>query len=529
MDASPRCDGRLEKGMSSLIDNRKSIDPFGRIGGKKSNDLIDRERYLEFNATIHQQIPMFVSVHQAWLLMLTQQGIVERPRAQAIMNELVRIDEHAVAEMIENWTPSAWEPMVQLEHYLTAKVGQIASDLNIARTIPPPFYRMGLLHPLLAIIEESILLLDTLLCQAELHDLTVMPGYTHFQHAQPMTYGHYLVGLFDPLARALCQIEAAYSTTNQFELGCGALSGTSFPVDRHYPAELLGFDGVVEHTNDAVAATDFLIDTLSALTNIFVPLSRVANDLDIWSTSEFGMVEIADEISNPSSMMPQKKNPAVFEFCRRTVASILGAYSEVVCGSHATQYGDVTEMRELSFAVKPRLIEATRQLRAFRAALDTMIVKKERMLELAATGFSTATELAAVLYREAHIPLRMAHGVVADAVRQAVKEGKTAQDITPEILTAIIREVTGQEVAMSRDQINAGLDPVRFVQAHRSEGGVAPEIVRGMIRKRRAVLAEFTERQALRTRRREDADAELACQVRALLNGSADFALTPPA
>jgi argininosuccinate lyase len=345
-----------------------------------------------------------------------------------------------------------------------------------------------------------------------------MPGYTHLQHAQPMTYGHYLLGLYDPLARALGGLERAYGATNQFELGCGALSGTSFGIDRSYPAGLLAFDGVVEHSNDSVAATDFLIDILASLTNVLIPLSRLANDLDVWSSFEFSMVEVADEICNPSSMMPQKKNPAVFEFCRMSLGQILGAYSEVVCGAHATQYGDVIEMRELSYSIHPKLEETAKQLRVMNQAVDTLIVKKERMLELAKKGFSTSTELAAVLYREASVPLRAAHGIVAEVVRRMVDEGLSSQEVTPELVEQVSREMLGEGIRLPREILQSSIDPVRFVAAHRSVGGVAPSVVREMIAVRRDHLRELAVRQDERLEKRRSADQALGEEVEAFLS-----------
>lgn len=495
--------------MKNLLNEKKAMDPFGRVGGRKDWSVLDYERQEQFVNTIHKQLPLFVKVHEAWLLMLEKQGIVDRERAGKIMKAIVEIDEDALKEMISNWNPASWEPLVQLEQYLTSKVGQIASDLNIARTIPPPFYRMELLPLLLDVIEETIGFLTVLLNNAEKHTNTVMPGYTHLQHAQPMTYGHYLLGVYDPLSRALGELETAYGRTNQFELGCGALSGTSFRIDRQYPAELLGFDGILEHSNDSVAATDFLIDILSAVTNLFIPLSRVASDLDIWSSFEFSMVEVADEICNPSSMMPQKKNPALFEFCRMTLGKVLGAYSEVVCGAHGTQYGDVIEMRELAFSIQPRLQESVKQLRIMNTAIDTLIVKGERMLDLARKGFSTATELAAVLYRESSVPLRMAHGVVAEIVRKMISAGKSPQDITPEVVEEVSRELIGEAIKLPAEVLQSSIDPVRFVEAHDSFGGVSPSMVAEMISKRRERLKAFRERQTERTEKRNRADRVL--------------------
>jgi argininosuccinate lyase len=481
---------------------------------------LDYERQEQFVKSIRSQLPLFVKVHQAWLLMLVKKGIVDKQRAVKIMKALVDINESAVEEMIANWNPASWEPLVQLEHYLTSKVGQVATDLNIGRTIPPPFYRMELLPLVLQTIEETIDLLATLLERAEEHTTTVMPGYTHLQHAQPMTYGHYLVGVYDPLSRALGELEAAYQRTSQFELGCGALSGTSFEIDREYPAELLGFEGVLEHSNDSVAATDFLVDILAALTNLFIPLSRVANDLDIWSSFEFSMVEVADEICNPSSMMPQKKNPALFEFCRMSLGKILGAYSEVVCGAHATQYGDVIEMRELSYSIHPQLGEAVKQLRIMNRALETLIVKEDRMLDLARSGFSTATELAAVLYRESAVPLRMAHGVVAEVVRRMIRDDKTPQDITPVVVEEVSREMLGVGIKLSAEVLQSSIDPVKFVAAHDSLGGVAPRATEAMISKRRGELEAIQRRHCDRIEKRNRADGALRDAVQIFLSES---------
>jgi argininosuccinate lyase len=504
--------------VDNLLNEKKAMDPFGRVGGRKNWSVLDYERQEQFVKTIPKQLPLFVKVHQAWLLMLEKQGIVNRERAGKIMKALTEINEDALEEMIANWNPASWEPLVQLEQYLTSKVGQIASDLNIARTIPPPFYRMELVPLLLEVIDETIGFLTMLVDNAEKHTNTVMPGYTHLQHAQPMTYGHYLLGVYDPLFRALGELETAYVRTNQFELGCGALSGTSFRIDREYPAALLGFDGILEHSNDSVAATDFLIDILSAITNLFIPLSRVASDLDIWSSFEFSMVEVADEICNPSSMMPQKKNPALFEFCRMTLGKILGAYSEVVCGAHGTQYGDVIEMRELSYSIQPRLQEAVKQLRIMNRAIDTLIVKNERMLDLAQRGFSTATELAAVLYRESSVPLRMAHGVVAEIVRKMVSAGESPQDITPEIVEQVSRELLGEGIHLSAEVLQSSIDPVRFVAAHDSFGGVAPSTVAGMISQRRKTLETFRKRQSSRIEKRNCADRALHEAVEVFLS-----------
>jgi argininosuccinate lyase len=498
--------------MMDIIDSKATLDPFGRVGGQRKS-ILDEERRRYFYENADKQIPLFVKVHKAWTLMLIKQKVISADRGKKILGALCRIDEQAIGEMKQNWDPSGWEPMMQLERFLTGQIGQIASDVNIARTIPPPFYRMELAAALLELINVTISFRRILLKNALAHVSTVMPGYTHLQHAQPTTFGHYLLGFFEAVNRAALQVEEAYSKTNRFELGCGALSGTSFDIDRQMPADLLGFDGLVEHSNDAVAATDFIVDCVATLTNLMIPLSRVANELDIWSSFEFGMVEIADHLTNPSSMMPQKKNPAIFEICRMTLGQILGSFSEIVCAAHAVPYGDVIEMRELAFKIQPTIKEAIRALTLMGEGIDTLIVHKEAMLKHASAGFSTVTELASLLYREADIPLRMAHGIVAEVVRASLDEGHLATDISAQLVQQAALKVTGTAIQIETGLLEASLDPCRFVEVHDSQGGVAPVEVQRMISERDKDLNETVKRQTRRLEKLRAADQELNRQV----------------
>jgi argininosuccinate lyase len=499
-----------------IVDSKEPIDPFGRVGGQRES-ILDEERRRYFCQNAYRQVPLFVKVHKAWILMLIKQKVISEDRGKKILEALCRIDDQAIAEMIQSWDPSGWEPMMQLEHYLTGKIGQIASDVNIARTIPPPFYRMELAALLLELIEVTISFRKILLKNAAAHISTVMPGYTHLQHAQPTTFGHYLLGFFEAVNRASVQVEEAYLKTNRFELGCGALSGTSFDIDRQMPADLLGFDGLVEHSNDAVAATDFIVDCVATLTNLMIPLSRVSNELDIWSSFEFGMVEIADHLTNPSSMMPQKKNPAIFEICRMTLGQILGSFSEIVCAAHAVPYGDVIEMRELAFKIQPTIKEAIRALTLMGEGIDTLVVHKDVMLKHARGGFSTVTELASLLYREADIPLRMAHGIVAEVVRRTLAEGHLATDISSQLVEQAALQVTGKAIQIDTNLLESSLDPSRFVELHDSQGGVAPAEVQRMIKERDKELNETVKRQAKRLAKLRAAEQELNRQVRKIV------------
>jgi argininosuccinate lyase len=285
-------------------------------------------------------------------------------------------------------------------------------------------------------------------------------------------------------------------------------------------AELLGFDGIQENSNDCVASTDHAVDALAACTNLIVPLGRVANELDVWHSFEFDLVEVADEIASPSSMMPQKKNPSVFEYVRMNVAHVLSRYADIVGMAHGLPYGDVCDIKEISMAVCPTIRGTAGNLNSMRRVFAGLIVKPDRMLERARAGFSTASELAATLYREAGIPLRLAHGVVAEVVREVWKDGGLAQAITNDLVDAAAKKVTGRPAGLSAESLARALDPVAFVEVHTSRGGVAPSEVERMIGERRKTLAAAGERQAARKARLELAARRLEREVTGLVNAA---------
>jgi argininosuccinate lyase len=499
---------------TAAAEGKKKVELYGRLGGKSQWKAKDVEAARAvFAEKAPKEIPELVSVHKAWMVMLVRQGVVERERGRRILEVLAGVDEGAVAEMVADFDPDTPKPVYQLERYLVNKVGDSGSDVNIGRTIPPPFYRLAVRGALLELLPALSDLQETVIDKAAEHVETVMPGYTHGQHAQPTTLGHYLMSFNDALERAYVQAEAAYANVNLCDLGCGALAGTSFDVDRESPAHWLGFDGVLENANDCVASTDQALDVVCALTNIAIPLSRVANEMYVWSSFEHNMVEIADELAAPSSMMPQKKNPAMLEFMRMKLAEVAACYADITTRAHGIPYGDVCDIKSISMRVCPTVRGVAGALKSFGRFLNTLIVKREIMLQRAAAGFSTASELAAVLYREAGIPLRLAHGVVAAVVRRVWSDGGLATEITSEIVDEATVEVVGRPAKLSPGALRRGLDPVEFVKAHTCQGGVAPVEVRRMIADRREKLAAGRGRQRARLERIENAAVELDAAV----------------
>ena len=496
----------------------KKIELYGRLGGKSGWQAADIEAARQdFAKKAGKEIPENAMVHKAWMVMLVRLGTVERERGVSILRALAGVDERAIAEMVERFDPDYPKPIYQLENYLTNAVGAVASDVNLGRTIPPPFYRLAVREALVDLIEATLSFRTGLVDLAAGHTRTVMPGYTHFQHAQPTTFGHYLMSLYDAIDRASNQVEAAYAQANVCDLGCGACSGTSFKVDRLLAAELLGFDGIQENSNDCVASTDHAVDAICACTNLIVPLGRVANELDVWHSFEYDMVEVADDIASPSSMMPQKKNPSVFEYARMRVAHVMSGYTDIVGMAHGLPYGDICDIKEISMRACPTIRTTAHALREMKRVFEGLIVKPDIMLKRAAAGFSTASELAATLYREAGVPLRLAHGVVAEVVRAVWKDGGLSQAITNEIVNAAAEKVTGESAGLSDESLARALDPIAFVEAHTSQGGVAPVEVERMIGERRKTLAAAEQRHVQRLERLEAAAKRLDAEVAALI------------
>jgi argininosuccinate lyase len=493
------------------------LDTHSRLRGKEIPTLEEGRKV--FAAVAFEGIPKYTKVHMAWMVMLIRQGIVDPTEGKKILHVLKGVDRGAIEEMIASYDPNFYKWRIQFERYLMDKAGAMASCVNIARTLPPPIYRMRLRESILPLIDATLQFRVSLLEKAEEHREAVMPGYTHNQHAQPMTFGHYLLGLHEPIQRASCQLEQAYDLTNLCDLGCGALAGTSFPIDRELPARLLGFDGVLEHTNDCVAASDQATNVVAAIINLAIPMSRAANEMHTWSTFEFNMIELSDAICEASSMMPQKKSPCVFEDIRATLGKVLGCYTEIVCRLQNVMYGDTIEVYETSELVPAVVEQVIQSVRAFDKVLHHLTVKKEVMLRFAQQGFSTATELAAILFREAKIPFRVAHAIVGEVVREAWLAGKTAGEITCQGIDRAATAVIGRPLNLAPEMLTAALDAVKFVEVHHSQGGVAPQEVSRMVLCRKAELEKARERHVARRRRLEQAEEELLRAVDSILSG----------
>jgi argininosuccinate lyase len=320
---------------------------------------------------------------------------------------------------------------------------------------------------------------ERLLDLAERYAATLMPGFTHMQVAQPVTFGHHLMAYFEMFTRDAERLADCRRRANRLPLGASALAGTSYPIDRESVARELGFDGVCENSLDAVSDRDFAVEFLAAAALAMAHVSRLAEELVIWTNPRFGFVEIADRFCTGSSIMPQKKNPDVPELMRGKTGRVYGALVAlltIIKGQPLAYNKDNQEDKEPLFDAADTLRDV---LAILAELLQGVTARPDRMLEALREGYATATDLADYLVRKG-VAFRDAHEVVARAVRAAEAAGKDLAELSDEEL-ARFSPLIGADV-------RAVLTPEGSAASRRHVGGTAPEAVRAAIERARKRL-----------------------------------------
>ena len=432
-----------------------------------------------------------LAAHDAHATMLAECDIITRDNAAAIIEAVAEIREAGVEAMA--YQPGIEDLFFRVEGQIIERIGpELGGNLQLARSrndLGQALTRMALRPQLLALHEQLLHLRDAVHGQAASHLDTLMPGYTHTQPAQPVTFAHYLAGVLTVLAADQQRFARAYANVNQSPLGAAALTGTGFPIDRQHVADLLGFDGLVASTQHAIGAGDHLTDVAFAVQSLAIGLSRITHDLLVRATRETNALHIDDSFIQISSIMPQKRNPVVLEHLRARLSRALGYAATVVTQCHNIPYGDTQDIED---EILPPLFLALSTLHdclaLYTAFFETLRLNEEHLRERAAAEFTTATELADALVREAGLPFRTAHKVVATMVQQAVREEVDSDQLSVGRLQDAAQEVTGGEVGFDAVQFTRALDAQHFVEARNGVGGVAPEGTE-------AVLADLREQQ----------------------------------
>jgi argininosuccinate lyase len=413
---------------------------------------------------------------KAHVAMLGAQGIVAPADAEAIAEGLDRIAaEYEANGVAEDLTLE--DIHMQTEARLADAIGPVAGRLHTARSrndqVATDFklwVRDATDQVLAALAAFKAALLD----RAEQHAADVMPGFTHLQSAQPVTLGHHLMAYHEMIARDVSRFTDNRERANLCPLGSAALAGTGFPIDRHATAASLGFQGPTRNSLDGVSDRDFALDYLQAATQCALHLSRLAEEFVLWASQPFGFVALSDAWSTGSSIMPQKRNPDAAELVRGHAGRIMGCLTALMVTMKGLPLAYSKDMQD----DKPPVFEAHDLLAISLAAMTGMVesatFRTDRMRALAESGFSTATDLADWLVREAGVPFREAHHVTGRAVARA------------EALGVRLHEVPLADLQAIDSRIDAGVFDILSVDAsvasRTSFGGTAPANVRAAIR-----------------------------------------------
>ncbi len=442
-------------------------------GGRFSqptNELVDRlNASLPFDRRLAGQDIRGSIAH---VRMLAQQGIVSQPDGEEIEGGL-----HQILDEIEAGTYDFRledeDIHLSVERRLRELIGSVSGRLHTARSRNDQIaldFRFWTRDAIVELAGGVVNVIDAFLNVAERYPNTILPGYTHLQRAQPVLLSHHFLAYVEMLFRDLDRLRSAFKRVNRSPLGAGALAGGTYPVDPQFVADLLGFDGLCANSLDAVSDRDFVIDLLAACSELMMHLSRLAEELVIWSSSEFGFIELADAFATGSSIMPQKKNPDVAELIRGKTGRIYGHLMGMLTTAKGLPLSYNKDLQEDKEGVFDTFDNVSLILEVLPPMLQTAEFRSERMRTAAAGGFSLATDVADHLVR-AGTPFRDAHEIVGRVVAYCVAHGKDFPDLTPaewrgfsEILAESPPPLTPEDAVAARE-MPGGTGPGHVAEA----------------------------------------------------------------
>jgi argininosuccinate lyase len=411
--------------------------------------------------------------------MLVAQGIISKADGEAIQEGLTRIEKD-ISMGAFVFKRSLEDVHMNIESRLADLIGEPAGRLHTARSRNDQVatdFRMWVRAAIDTVDEEIKKLQSVLIDKAEAEAGTIMPGFTHLQAAQPVTFGHHLLAYVEMFGRDRGRFADARKRLNECPLGAGAIAGTSFPLDRHLTAEKLDFDRPMANSMDAVSDRDFAIEFLAAASILSTHMSRFAEEMVIWASAQFGFIKFSDAFSTGSSMMPQKRNPDAAELVRAKAGRVFGSLFTlltVMKGLPLTYSKDMQEDKEAVFA-------AFDTLELCLAAMTGMVVDMkpvtERMKASASAGFTTATDLADWVTQKLNVPFRESHHITGRVVKLAESKGCDLSELT-------LADMQTVEPRITQDVFNV-LTAEASAASRTSFGGTAPANVRAQVQSAR--------------------------------------------
>jgi argininosuccinate lyase len=463
----------------SKKDNKQTNPAWGGRFSEQTDAFVEAfTASVEFDQRMYRQD---IAGSKAHALMLQKTGVLTVADCEAILKGLDTIIEEIESGAFE-WSVSREDVHMNIEARLTELVGDAGKRLHTGRSRNDQVatdIRLYLREQITIIVSQLVKLQTGLLQLAEREADTILPGFTHLQVAQPVTFGHHMMAWFEMLQRDATRMHDCYVRMNVSPLGAAALAGTSYPIDRHMTAAELGFAAPAANSLDAVSDRDFAIEFCAASAILMTHMSRMAEEMVMWSSAQFDFIELPDRYCTGSSIMPQKKNPDVPELVRGKTGRVNGNLVSLLTlmKSQPLAYNkDNQEDKEPLFDTIDTVIGC---LRAFADMVPALVCKRDNMYNAAKQGFSTATDLADYLVRKG-LPFRDAHEVVGKAVAYGVANSKDLSEMD-------IDELKGFS-AMIDDDVFKVLSLEGSVAARNHIGGTAPEQVRKAIAEARERL-----------------------------------------
>jgi len=446
-----------------------SNEMWGGHYDKKPDELLQ-----EINASIGFDQKLYaqdIRASIAHATMLQKQGIIEAEDLNNIVDGLGRI-KYDIEEGNVRWSVELEDIHMNIENRLKKLTGDSAGRLHTARSRNDQVavdFKLWVRDEIERAVKGITSLQKALVAKAEEHAATIMPGFTHLQTAQPITFGHHLMAYYEMLKRDKSRLQDCSERLNECPLGAAALAGTSYPIDRFYTAEKLEFARPTANSLDSVSDRDFAIEFMSAASIAMMHLSRLAEEMIIWTSKQFDFVTLPEELTTGSSIMPQKRNPDAAELVRGKTGRVFGdlfTLLTVMKGLPLAYNKDSQEDKEPVFDAAKTLAICVQIMTKM---VDGLKAKPEKMFAAAKAGFPTATDFADWLVKNLNMPFRDAHHVTGRAVKLAESKNCGLEDLS-------IEELQGIEPGVSEDVFNV-LTLESSVKSRKSYGGTAPENV----------------------------------------------------
>ena len=446
---------------------------------KSTNSFVDHfHSSISFDQRLYKQD---ITGSIAHAKMLGKQGIIPASDSELIQKTLLEILSDIENGKIE-FDEKAEDIHMNIETILIERIGDVGKRLHTGRSRNDQValdIRMYVKDEIIE-IQSFIKELQSVLNKIAKNNIdTIMPGYTHLQRAQPITFAHHVLAYFEMFKRDYERLSDVYKRTNVMPLGSGALASTTYPLDRYMVAEELGFESITLNSLDGVSDRDFCIELLSALSIIMMHLSRFCEEIILWSSHEFKFVELDDSYSTGSSIMPQKKNPDMAELIRGKTGRVYGYLIGLLTTMKGLPLAYNKDMQEDKEGVFAAIDTLNMCLPVFTAMIDTMSVNKKNMYDAAKGGFTNATDAADWLVKQG-VPFRDAHAILGKLVLYCINENKALEDLSLEEFKAIS--------PVFNESVYEAISVEKCVDARKVPGGPSKEYINELINKNDSYL-----------------------------------------